>query len=628
MTPDDVARGVWAALPTGDAARNELFGRVLALRATGDALHLAVLGGAKDPVRVRTISSTERVGDVRYGSGPAEKSAPALVHWLSADGARVMWSVPDGTWRETREGGEERAIDGTAGWSRADVSRDGSTLLLQRAENGRRARLRVVRNGIVRRDDVLPPAPIAALSRDGRYVIHFDTERARWTVVDLETDRATSFEGVGAPTRIIASPRDDTVVIHGRDRRLSHVDLATGKVLRGSVADRTSSLLGVGGDRALVIERDAGRGRLACYDLRGTGAHPLSPGVFQSAISDDGRFVWSLRDGRLTREGVDDGRTDRWNDAHDGLGLSLAWSRDGAMVATLCDRGVVRVSRVGDPSTVWTFEGAPTTYGALAFSPDLRWLYALGPRVGLVAWDLATGMESQRVASLAQRVSSLTASPDGAHLLALQPGIPPRCIDVTRDTRKATALGRSATVRHGAFADDGRVVALEESAYVATRLQWYRADGTETESAAVPPRDPAAKPAIWSALCVDRAVTVVNASGEFLDAITVAGATPGRWRAVSAYQGRGTWNIRACGPWLLCLTKRVTDPYAVEGEVALLDLTADAVRCVIDAPDGVQTMAWGVSPDGARVAWLDERGVLRVYGRVPDEGAVVYRPRP
>lgn len=618
MTPP-----AWAALPTGDAARNELSTHALALRATGDVLHLAMRGGVGAPVCVRTVSSTESIGAVRYASGPAERPEPAAVHWLSDDGARVLWSVPGGACRETREGGGERVIDGTAGWSLVDVSRDGSTLLLQRAEGDRRARLRVLRRGVVRYDEVLPPAPVAALSRDGRYAIVFDAERWTSSRVDVDAGRASGLEGFYAPARIIASPCDDSVVIQGRDRRLWHVDLASGRVLRAWRDMRTSALRDVGGDRALVVERAAGRSALVCRDLHGDGARTLSSVPNQAALSDDGRVVWSLHDGRLTRERVDDGHLDHWNDAHDGQGVSLAWSRDGAMVATLGDRGVVRVSRVGDPDTVWTFEGAPTAYSALAFSPDARCLYALGPRVGLLAWDLATGMESLRVASLAQRVSSLAASPDGAHLLALQPGIPPRCIDVTRESRKATALGQRATVRHGAFTDDGRVVVLEERAYVATRLQWFRPDGTAMEFVDLPERGASAKPPVWSALCAARDVTVVNTSGELLDAVTVRGVSSGRWRAVGAYRGRGTWQIVACGPRLLCLTKRATDPYGAEGEVALLDLRDDALLCVIDAPDGVQPGAWGVSPDGARVAWLDARGALRVYGRVSNGGAVV-----
>ena len=201
---------------------------------------------------------------------------------------------------------------------------------------------------------------------------------------------------------IVCDPAEARVVTRfWADDKAVGVGFAAGRVV-------TQERVG-GGTRRVVRDVDAGDEEALGGDDHAVG--PLTP---------DGR--WMLRHLAPLVELVDlrDGRALRLHDGHETLVRDLAWSAEGALLATLAVNGAVRVWDLRGPELLWQFESAARVELAVAFSPDRQHLYGVGS--SLVAWGLDDGAERQRVALADADFAPVprcrvAVSPDGQHLL-------------------------------------------------------------------------------------------------------------------------------------------------------------------------------------------------------------------
>lgn len=157
-------------------------------------------------------------------------------------------------------------------------------------------------------------------------------------------------------------------------------------------------------------------------------------------LTPDGARVAYLRGSLVCLHDVASGRDVDLHDGPDAHVQHLAWSRDGARLATVGYDGAVRVLDVTRGALTWTLEGAPgfswdgPGNTRLVFAPDGRTLLAVSPGA-VLTWSLATGDEVDRSSAPAADRAILAAelSPDGRLLAVLDRdwiGSTPRTVHV------------------------------------------------------------------------------------------------------------------------------------------------------------------------------------------------------
>ncbi len=168
-----------------------------------------------------------------------------------------------------------------------------------------------------------------------------------------------------------------------------------------------------------VLVHDSG---LTC--VRADGSPPRSvvaPDSRRTVPSRDGRRALLLQGHAL--QGFDAASGERsFFVAHDGPVRGVAWSIDGALVASGSVDGV-RVWSADDGRLLWHLEGHDDPVHAVGFAPDRARLYSSSARGVVKAWDLSRGLE---VASLQLpsevdpvRVGGMRVAPDGDSLCVL-----------------------------------------------------------------------------------------------------------------------------------------------------------------------------------------------------------------
>ncbi len=106
---------------------------------------------------------------------------------------------------------------------------------------------------------------------------------------------------------------------------------------------------------------------------------------------------------------------------HAGEVLSIAASRDGRRVATSSTDRSIRVCDAATGAAGWVFEGDAEGFGALAFAPDGRTLYAVthGHAPRLTAWSLEDGVETTPSPLALDAPGRIEVSDDGARMLVV-----------------------------------------------------------------------------------------------------------------------------------------------------------------------------------------------------------------
>jgi WD40 repeat protein len=101
---------------------------------------------------------------------------------------------------------------------------------------------------------------------------------------------------------------------------------------------------------------------------------------------------------------------------HDGVVSAVAFSPDGATLASGGEDGKIKLWATKGGEEQRALDGHPGGVGALAFARDGKTLYSVGADGLLVAWDPATGKKVRDVKSQHGPTHALTLSPDGSLL--------------------------------------------------------------------------------------------------------------------------------------------------------------------------------------------------------------------
>lgn len=142
---------------------------------------------------------------------------------------------------------------------------------------------------------------------------------------------------------------------------------------------------------------------------------------------------------------------------------ALAFSPDGALLASGGDDIAVRLWNPVDGSSLAVLDGHPAPIMALAFSPDGRTLASAGSDGTIILWDVAARAQTRVLQASGTATAALVFSPDGA-LLASAGGDDAtgdyaiRLWDAASGDELARLGGHTDTVSDLAFSADGRLL--------------------------------------------------------------------------------------------------------------------------------------------------------------------------
>ncbi|MFO0602150.1 MAG: hypothetical protein U0324_03195 [Polyangiales bacterium] len=464
---------------------------------------------------------------------------------------------------------------------------------------------------ISRRDDGAPIAVfdpgLAAFTDDGRFVV----------AVDQAGDvRALDLRGGGEArfARVTFSVSDSALHVERGGCRVIHTSVRNDSLTLLDPAARTARPLGRWGRRATVRGFARGRCLLEAEDgdarrvvLLDVGTDvvtrlPVAP-HHGMVLAPDASFLVCLRGRCFERHDVATVETRSLYDGRDETADALAWSRDGARLASLSASGAVRIVAPDRAVVEWTLETPPSGPAALCFSADGRSLFTCSPRL-YASWDLATGAAAVNSTRLAQRAVDMATSADGQWLAIADGARSVRVLDVRGTPRRAATHAVETGLRHIGLAFDTptavRVVSWRWDAEGARlEARWLGLEGRPSDAVTLP-RD-------YDHLQVE------GAPGAFLthrgDTILEARRVIGRDRAVTRVVGRlpASDALLCAGAGVaVCLVDRGSTP-------TLVALCLDDGRELGRAPAPRAPYLARVSPDGRRVAVAYADGGVEVF---------------
>jgi WD40 repeat protein len=477
------------------------------LAVSGDGKALACLGrdGAIHLWDVGTGKETAKVTDLRTpGRSQLALSADGKTLATAIYGQKsAVWDVATG--KELRSFGEADASSRMMAYHMA-LSPDGKRLVQVGIDVGHGAAHTTVivwdaANGKEERRASDPAlgtgglsAMMSAISPDARRVAV--SVGAKVKVIDLDTGKvARELDGGNDQSPLVFTPDGKLLVaLHGRGDRLTVWDVAGGKKLRDlgkseapgvaaavAVVNRFGAGLAVSPDGKLVAWGDGPALRLT--DLE-TGKDRTAQAGHAAAA----RELLFARDGKSVLTAGDDGTVRRW-DAATGKELSrvalpgatyafVVPSPDGRVVAACDTTATVHLIDAATGKEKHAFAPPqPGFGGAVAFSPDSRWLASASTNSQTVeVYDVAGGKEKVSLALpsaqpaagppgvlLAVRVRGprrVFFSPDGRLLAVTDGNLVLFDVAAAREERQIE-LPQGAMIRYAAFSPDGRAIAVE-----------------------------------------------------------------------------------------------------------------------------------------------------------------------
>lgn len=349
----------------------------------------------------------------------------------------VAFASPDGVVGGGRDGRIARfeIESGEKSWSYNPSARQaGSGGLVDLVRlNGGRQLLAVLGRAVVRLDaetgNELWSLPVKAdlwadaLSRDGRTLaLAFETHqrgKRAWYVALLDIRTGAVSKTAWGPsffphavTALAFHPREDVLAM-ARGARVDVVDATSGDVLEKGILEQAHEIAGLafspsgallasaGSDGALRIwstarEREVREIRVPGRGLEGLAFSPSEPRLATAGLDGVVR-TWDVDESRIVLFGdFDTGEELRTFRGHEALVAGLAYSADGAYVATAGADGTVRVWETRPESQ--RLEIAPSGYApdALAFAPSAD-LLAIATDSGIEVRDPTSGAEVSNV---------------------------------------------------------------------------------------------------------------------------------------------------------------------------------------------------------------------------------------
>jgi WD40 repeat protein len=137
---------------------------------------------------------------------------------------------------------------------------------------------------------------------------------------------------------------------------------------------------------------------------------------------------------------------------------AVAWSPDGAQLATAADDETVRIWDAATGRTIATLTGHTDAVRAVAWSPDGAQLATAGNDETVRIWDAATGRTVATLTGHTDWVNAVAWSPDGIHLATAADDKTVRIWDPATG-HTATVIGRARGVNALAWSPDGAQLA-------------------------------------------------------------------------------------------------------------------------------------------------------------------------
>jgi WD40 repeat protein len=303
-----------------------------------------------------------------------------------------------------------------------------------------------------------------ALSPDGRRIATGDFHGAivLWDTRTLDAT-ATLRQGTGAVQALAFSPDGATLAAAGSGRTVLW-DVAAARerqVLQGGHRDTSrlvwhpsgATLFSASRNEPQVMVWDAATGT-----QRGTLA---SDRTIALAISPDGSTLATAAN--RSREVV------LWNPAdrsrlavlqgHDGPVRTLAFSRDGALLASAGEDATIRVWDVAAAALRTKLEGQPDRIETVAFSPDGMQLASGSNNRTIMLWDMARGRPQELLRGHSNSLMNVAYSADGATLVSNAFGSSFIVWNLGLPQQRAVLRGHQSDVRAVAVSADGATVA-------------------------------------------------------------------------------------------------------------------------------------------------------------------------
>jgi WD40 repeat protein/serine/threonine protein kinase len=292
----------------------------------------------------------------------------------------------------------------------------------------------------------LEQAPAALRGWEWRYLAaQADQSLA---VLRGHSDQTVAVVATPDGTKLISGSRDGTAVVW---------DTATGEQLgRVSIGGPVESLaVSPDGTTVALARSDESVGLWDMASLASRGTLRAASGIARVRYSPDGSHLFAGQDdGGLTIWDLATGDQRTIPKAHDGLIYDLAFSRDGAMMASASSDQTVRLwdARTMEPVRLL---GGPVAFDrwtkAVAFTPDGARL-AVGTASGEVtAWDVASGRQFYVAQGHPQDVTSLFFAPDGSRLASASADGTIRTWDAATGAELCTLRGHEGDVLSIAF---------------------------------------------------------------------------------------------------------------------------------------------------------------------------------
>jgi len=279
---------------------------------------------------------------------------------------------------------------------------------------------------------------------------------------------------------------------------------------------------------------------------------------------------------------------------HSSYVRSVAWSPDGAKIATASDDGNARVWSSSSGSTLLTLTGHSSSVYAVAWSPDGAKIATASADNTARVWSSSSGSTLLTLTGHSSSVYAVAWSPDGAKIATASADRTARVWSSSGSTL-LTLTGHSDWVRSVAWSPNGAKIATASD------------DGTAR---------------VWSS---SSGSTMLRLTGQISYVYSVAWSPDGAKIATASSDNTARVWSSSSGSTLLTLTGHSSSVYAVAWSpdgakiaTASYDRTArvwsssGSILLTLTGHSGsVSSVAW--SPDGAKIATASDDGTARVW---------------